>query len=180
MITDKMRDDARSLMMTQQNNSYYKSEYWLNLKKLLLPFICLGCHKSAQTLHHIRYTCPGYETATHIIPICIECHHLIHKTLKETFTADVNKAPRTRKTWFKLFHCKLSSAIAKSKWKEHFNAAVPQPTHFEAWNITKENRFTKKVVFTDNEPRCKICRKYCPGNSLVNGVCKLCVPALHT
>ena len=70
-------------------NRYLQSKHWLLLRNTLIHknTVCDMCGErpdSGLQLHHITYDHIGHELATDLVPLCENCHKLIH-------TADVNQ-----------------------------------------------------------------------------------------
>lgn len=79
-------------------NNYLKSKHWIQLRKKYIPSdmrcsMCQEISKSLQ-LHHLSYKNIGNEQETDLVPLCENCHKLIHKIPKEHIKSSLYYRPK--------------------------------------------------------------------------------------
>ncbi len=85
---------------------YLNSNYWKDLKEKYrrsnFPKCCLACQKKEFILHHRSYARIGREYLTDLIPLCRDCHEIIHFYLSVTMNKTVNATPKIIRTIFRI------------------------------------------------------------------------------
>ena len=72
----------------EYREEYLRSEEWKNLRSLVLNMRCnCQCCNSikATDVHHLVYRNLVDVTVNDLIPVCRECHNLIHQAIKDEF-----------------------------------------------------------------------------------------------
>lgn len=82
-------------------NEYLKSNHWARLRSEYIPkdMKCSMCHKrvSSLQLHHLTYVNIGNEQADDLLPLCEQCHKLIHQIPKEHIKSKLYYKPVKKK-----------------------------------------------------------------------------------
>lgn len=89
---------------------YLKSRHWLMLRNAIITHdtVCAICgEKKPLQLHHKTYKRIGNESANDLLPLCEECHKLVHSTGASEFVKNIGHNKRKR-------HSKSSRKICKN------------------------------------------------------------------
>ncbi len=74
-------------------NEYLNSKHWALLRQQYIPkdMKCSMCHNKCDSLqlHHLTYMHIGNEKADDLLPLCENCHKLIHKVPKENIKSEL-------------------------------------------------------------------------------------------
>lgn len=106
MDRTKLGEDAYRAFQANGYDAYLKSKWWRKLRKERLHGPCRGCSvRKAEVLHHTHYTHLGCETEAQTIPLCNDCHHLLHDKLLATHPKMTRGAAArwTQKIWPSIF-----------------------------------------------------------------------------
>jgi hypothetical protein len=106
MDRTKLGEDAYRAFQAHGYDAYLKSKWWRKLRKERLHGPCRGCSaRKAEVLHHTHYTHLGCETEAQTVPLCNDCHHLLHDKLLAAFPKMTRGASAkwTEKIWPSVF-----------------------------------------------------------------------------
>jgi hypothetical protein len=68
-------------------SDYLSSDHWLEVRQKydVRSRKCAGCDRPAVCIHHVTYTNLGNEDLeVDFLPLCFDCHDLVHELLKES------------------------------------------------------------------------------------------------
>ncbi len=126
--TKRTKDGQAALEVFHEHGyqAYLKTAWWKQVKRKRIFGKCRGCDtRPASQLHHTVYRL-GCEDWHETIPICHDCHHLLHDKLSELFPelSRGKSAKFTREIWSNVFNTPwFGNKTAKPKdrhrhWKE--------------------------------------------------------------
>ena len=79
-------------------DNYLKSKHWSLLRKRFIPkdMRCLMCGEVSNSLqlHHLTYMHIGNESDDDLIPVCENCHKLLHKVPKKHIKSELYIKPK--------------------------------------------------------------------------------------
>ena len=82
-------------------NNYLKSKHWFMLRETYIPkdMVCAVCNEKVNSLqlHHLTYKNIGNEQKDDLIPVCENCHKMLHSIPKEHIKSEIYIKPKKSK-----------------------------------------------------------------------------------